>query len=118
MAGQTSNYQITKLHLITKYLLFLSSCEYPPPQIRTPFVSSQWLYKPLLPSLNLDLIVLWDSHIYVIKSVFSPVNLPYVNLIIRSTKEPKLVEENVFLLKGSNTLTQISGFKFSLIFYL
>lgn len=84
-----------------------------PPQMPTPFLSSRQLSSSLLPSLNL-ISLSCGTPTYVIKPVFSPVNLPYVNLIIRSIKEPKLVEENIFLLKGSNTLTQISGFKFSL----
>ena len=36
--------------------------------------------------LSVGLIFLWVPHTYVIKFVFSPVNLSYVNLIIRTVK--------------------------------
>ena len=37
-------------------------------------------------------------HTYIIKTVFSSVNLYYVNLILRPATEPRKVEGKIFLL--------------------
>ena len=81
-------------HLITKHLLFLSSCESPSsplkPQVAIPFLSSRWyisLNCQACPWISLSL---WCPYTNIIKcGYFSPVNLSYINLIIRPVKEPR-----------------------------
>lgn len=74
-------------HLLTKQLLFPSSCEFHPfclkPQ--TLLLSSGWHIR--LNGLSLSLSCLCGTSICTKLNLFSPVNLSYIDLIIRSAKE-------------------------------
>lgn len=88
-------------HLITKHLLFLSSCESPSsplkPQVAIPFLSSRWYISFNCQDCPWISLSLWGSHTNIIKCIFfSLASLSYVDLIIKPVKEHRRTEENLY----------------------